>query len=296
MIFGKGLVESPVDKRDVLFSSVCPDVKRIPEECPAPFDLEILNQGSKPHCVGFSCAAIKQEKELRERVAKTFDGDWIYNECKKIDGIPNVPGTYLRAGMKILQKQGCKPLNGQETEARVFRTGGYAMADDKSLYGLKRAIFINGALLAGFRGSNEGWATPYIRPPKQGEALWSHAVSLIGYTKTHIIGQNSWGQGWGDKGLFYVDENALTALFESWAILTDLPTEQLDVDNSGWVAIDWIDINPAPGSQGTVTANLNFRKEPNGERIETLLKGQGVEILSEKIKAGNYNWIKVRKA
>lgn len=295
MIFGKGLVESPVDRRDVLFSSVCPSVVRIPEECPPPFDLEILNQGSKPHCVGFSCALIKQEKELRERVAETFDGDWVYNECKKIDGIPGVDGTYLRAGMKVLQKQGCKPLGGQETSIKTFRIGGYANVDEKTLYGLKKAIFVNGALLSGFRGSNEGWQTAYIRPPKAGETVWGHAVSLIGYTKTHIIGQNSWGNGWGDKGLFYLDENALTSMFESWAVLTDLPTEQLDLDNSGWVATDWLDITPAIGSQGITTASLNFRNAPNGEKIEVLLKGQPIEILSEKIKAGSYNWIRVRK-
>lgn len=30
-----------------------------------------------------------------------------------------------------------------------------------------------------------------------------HAVSLVGYTKNYFIVRNSWGSGWGDKGLAY---------------------------------------------------------------------------------------------
>ena len=97
-----GLIQSPKDDRDILSSQITPDIKRIPEIFPPFFDLTILNQKNTPHCVGFSCAAVKQEKELREKVVETFDGDWIYNEAKKIDGLPNFQGTYLRSGMKVL--------------------------------------------------------------------------------------------------------------------------------------------------------------------------------------------------
>jgi len=134
---GKGLLPSPIDRRDVVLSSVMPSVVRIPEECPPPFDLDVLDQNGYPHCVGFSCATIKQEKELREKVYEVFDGSWVYKKCKEIDDIPEYQGTYLRAGMKVLQKQGCKPLNGLEESASRFKIGGYAIIDDKTLQGLK---------------------------------------------------------------------------------------------------------------------------------------------------------------
>jgi len=150
--------------------------------------------------------------------------------------------------------------------------------------------------LAGFTGSDLAWKTAYPRPPKDLEPKWGHAVSLIGYTKTHIIGQNSWGKGWGDKGLFYVDENCLTSMFEAWAILTDLPTEQLELEDSGWVAINYLDIfNPAISSEALTTAKLNFRDKPNGKILSTLPKGKKVEILGGPIKAGSYNWVRIRE-
>jgi len=293
---GKGLLPSPIDKRDVVLSSVMPSVVRIPEECPPPFDLDVLDQNGYPYCVGFSCATIKQEKELREKVYEVFDGSWVYKKCKEIDDIPEYQGTYLRAGMKVLQKQGCKPLNGPEESASRFKIGGYALVDDRTLQGLKKAIFVNGALLAGFTGSDLAWKTAYPRPPKDSEPKWKHAVSLIGYTKTHIIGQNSWGKNWGNNGLFYVDENCLTSMFEVWAVLTDLPTEQLELENSGWVAINYLDIfNPAVSSEALTTAKLNFRDKPNGKILLTLPKGKKVKILGGPIKAGNYNWVRIKE-
>lgn len=182
-----GLMPSPPDNRDIALSSVSPTIKRYPEAFPPPFDLTISNQKNKPHCVGFSCATIKQAQEFREQENVVFNGDEIYAECKKIDGIPNFNGTYLRVGLKVLQKVGAK-ANG-----KIYQIAGYARVDDNSFEGLKKAITLHGELLAGFTGSNQGWASEIVRPPKSGETTWNHAVALIGYEKNYIIGQNSWG-------------------------------------------------------------------------------------------------------
>lgn len=289
----EGCIPSPIDKRDVLMSEIYPLPVRIAPEMPPPFDLDILDQNGYPHCVGYAGAGMKQEKELRERKRVIFDGDWLYKKCKEIDGYPG-PGTYLRVVLKVLQKVGAKPLNEPESEAIKYRIGGYAKVDDLSLEGLKKAYYVSGVLLTGFRGSNQGWQTAYIRPPKTGETTWGHATFIKGYEINSGIGQNSWGKKWGNNGDFYIPKDY--SPFEAWAILTDLPSEFLMLNGlEGFVAQEYLRTNKyLIGTEVYPYFRLNLRKEPMGEKILTLEKGQRLIVLSEAQKVGNYNWIKVQ--
>jgi len=288
-----GCIKSPLDKRDVLMSEIYPLPIRIASEMPPPFDLDILNQNGYPHCVGYAAAGIKQEKELRERKRIIFDGDWLYKKCKEIDGMPNMAGTYLRIVLKILQKQGAKPIDQPESEAIKYRIGGYAQVDDLSLEGLKKAFYVSGVLLLGFRGSNQGWQTAYIRPPKEGESTWGHATFEIGYKADFNIGQNSWGQNWGDNGKFYIPQNYMP--FEAWAVLTDLPTEFLMPNGlEGWVAEDYLRKIFVKGDIVFPYTRLNIREIPAGNKIRTLNKGEKLLILGETQQKNNYLWQKVK--
>ena len=228
--FSTGCTPSPLDTRDIKLSQVQTAIplRDLPESYTIPYQLLVLNQNGFPACVGFSCASLKAEKERREQNLMDFDGKWIYDECKKVDELPNVKGTFLRLGLKILKDKGAKPLNLNENEAGKYRIGGYVTVDDVSFEGLKKAIYQNGILIAGFRGSNAGWQSAYVRPPKTGEELWGHAVALIGFNKNYLIGQNSWGESWGDKGLFYVPKDY--SCFEAWACLVDLPNDFIKVE------------------------------------------------------------------
>lgn len=217
---GKGLIESPLDYRDVPLSAFKKEFSPLPEKYRIPYILEIKNQGIKPHCVGYSSATLKEEKERREQNFINFDGDWIYRECKKIDGMPNIAGTYFRSGLKVLQKIGAMPA-GKEEDPSQYRIGGYARIKPITFESLNQAICEYGTVLTGFRGSNEGWSQAFIRPPQRGKMVWGHAVSSIGFNEKHITIQNSWGSARGDNGYFYFDENYLP--FEAWVVLVDLP-------------------------------------------------------------------------
>jgi len=237
---------------------------------------------------------MKQYLEARERINKIFDGLWLYRECKKIDGIPNIPGTYFRIVLKVLQKTGAKPTDGLETDASQYKIGGYAQVNPLTFDELKKMIAVYGVVLAGFRGSNAGWQSAYIRPPRAGEATWGHAVFLIGYNENYLIGENSWGENWGDKGKFYISKDYLP--FEAWVILNDLPTEFLNQNaQTGWVAKEYIN-NPIETNDIIETATrLKIRETPNGKLINVLAKGQKLVILNEEIKkVGGYNWINVK--
>jgi len=221
--YRNGLIKSPTDFRDINIKQVLGSInlQPLPENYRIPYSLPIYYQGIKPICVGESCATIKNEKEARENNETIFDGEWIYNECKKIDGIPDIQGTYFRTGLQILQKVGAKPLSISPVQGvpATFKIGSYVSVDT-DFESLKRAIIASGAILLGFYGDDAGWQTAYIKKPKT--IQWGHAVSAIGFTKDYIIFQNSWGDNWGDKGLGYISKDYLP--FEAWAVLTDLPT------------------------------------------------------------------------
>ena len=280
-----GLYPSPPDSRDYLLSSVMPNILRFPETCPPPFDLTILNQQQYPACVGFTCAAIKQEKELRERNSKVFDGLWIYNECKKIDGMPSIAGTFFRIGLKVLKDIGAK--TGTE-DPSIYRIAEYRQVDDMSFEGLKKAVFVYGAILAGFKMSNEGWRGEIIRAPRTGETIYEHAISIIGYEKNYLIGQNSWGENYHNKGLFKIPQDYLP--FEAWCVILDKVNEIKEEIKTGWVARVFLDAN------NRTTANLNIRAGAGtGYPIIGLLqKGTQVKLYSSaNVSANGYWWAEI---
>lgn len=241
------LIPSPRDERDYLLSSYAPVIVRYPEECPAPFDLDILNQQQEPSCVGFSLSGIKQYNELRERTYRIFDGNWIYREAKKIDGIPNFAGTYLRSGLQVLKDVGAK--TGTE-DPSIYRIASYAKVDDLTFEGLKKAIFLYGVVLVGYRGSNQGWASETVRPANPGETQWAHAVYLVGYDKNYLYGHNSWGTNAHNQGRFRVPKSYLP--FEAWTILLDKTNEFRAETPTCWAANTYI-------KDGKTVANLNCR-------------------------------------
>jgi len=225
--FNPGALESPLDNRDIALSVVQAKIehRELPEAYMVPYKLRISDQGITPHCVGYSAATMKEEKERREKIPVDFDGDWLYNECKKIDGYSG-DGTYLRTVFQVLKNVGAKPLGGSESDAANYKIGAYAALDDISIEGIKRAIYENGVIQVLFKGTKAGWSyllKGYIRTPKAGETIWGHAVALIGWNKNNLIGQNSWGSNWGDGAFFYFDEKY--PIKEGWAILVDLPSD-----------------------------------------------------------------------
>jgi hypothetical protein len=276
------LIPSPKDKRDYLLSNFIPAIKRYPESMPRLFDLDILDQKTEPSCVGFSCAVMKQFNELKEKVYKTFDGSWIYKECKKIDNW-NGEGTYLRVGLEILRNIGAKPVD--ETDPSPYKIASYARVDDNSFEGLKKAITLYGTVLAGFHGSNQGWSSEIVRPPRTGETIWGHAVSLVGYEKNYLIGQNSWGTRSHNQGLFKVPANYLP--FESWTIILDKINTHVA---TGWVATNWVVDN-------VTTANLNVRERPttNSKILKQLPRGTKVNpVGSNHVNFGGYIWLEIK--
>lgn len=283
----KGLIESPADPRTYALSSVSPIIMRYPDSCPAPFDLTITNQANIPSCVGHTIGEIKQEKLLRQRISTDLDVERFYKRCKELDGFPNSPGTSFLIALKLLKNEGIFRLDG----TLAYKISQYALIDDLSPEGLKKAIFLYGAVLVGYRGSNAGWQGEYVRPPKQGETIWQHAVSLVGYEHDYLIGQNHWGKDWGNQGLLRVDRNYLP--FEGWAIMVDEAAISAQPIKTGYVANQYLQMI---NGMWKATDNLNIRSGAGTSFgiIKTLPKGTHVQKTNAAtISADGYVWSQV---
>lgn len=179
-----GLIRSLPDFRDInvrdILGSI--DLAPLPERYRIPYLLPIKDQGTTPTCVGQACASIKDEKERREKIDIDFSGEWIYLEAKKIDGIPNIKGTYFRTGLQILQKVGAKPLATSKVQGQIsdFKIGGYARVDC-DIESLKRAIIQVGCVLAGFYVYPNSFDNAYIK--KGNTIIGAHATILIGFCR-----------------------------------------------------------------------------------------------------------------
>jgi hypothetical protein len=273
------LVPSPPDERDFLLSSAPAmlKIKRRPTELPILFDLPVTNQGSEPSCVGHAGGTAKQYIELKEKAFIRPDREWLFAECKKIDGIPHVRGTYFRAVLKILRDIGCK-LEGQNNDPSIYRIGEYRRVDDLSFNGQKNALAIWGHIVSGFRGSQQGWTGEILRPPKTGDTMFSHAVTLLGYEEDYILGQNSWGEARHNKGIFKVPSNYLP--FEGWVITVDKTNEPRESVKYGWVAVTkWTVPRAVYVDNNVTTVNLRVREKPGLSHtvLKTLPRGTRIK-------------------
>ncbi len=230
-----GVIPSPPDERDYPVSAILPAVT-LPKE--VRLDNRILNirdQGFWPTCVGKAGAAI-MSAGFKEELATIP----IYSRCKAMDGIPNLPGTYPRVAMKVMQHHGtCRektlpyqlmssPMP-QLNQAVITESGKYkikAYARARGINDIKQAA-ANGHLLMAvilvgdnfmFHRGNE------VLGPPRGNTHGYHAIVLCGYDDDlkALRGANSWGlERWGDRGFFWLSYDVLmnTSHFpEAWVV------------------------------------------------------------------------------
>jgi hypothetical protein len=266
--FFPGLLPSPEDSRDFPLSAISPIPANITDNMPRTYDIPIHNQGSSPSCVGHACAVIRSYLAYKQGIKIEFDGEWIYQQCKLIDGMPGVKGTFFRAGLEVLRKVGARPIDGGDPAK--WKIEAYAKVDN--IDQLDEATVLFGAVLQGFRGSNQGWRQATIREPKEGEAQWGHAVARTGFGRDKFgIIQNSWGEKKGDRGIFYCPPEYQT--FENWVVTLDKVLEA-QPGLAGYVAKDYV-VN------GKTTARVNLRRTPSGTVIKVLPAGTAVKEYPE---------------
>lgn len=162
----------------------------------------VLDQGSKPHCVGFAWKQWLQATPVRTKTGPA-PAD-IYYAAQLIDEWPgtNYDGTSVRAGAKILEQEG--------------RFVEYRWADD--LDTLRLWVLTRGPVVLG-----TDWYISMFDPDKhgyvklEGSVVGGHAYLCIGYSSYRQAYRciNSWGKGWGQWGRFWVAEADMNMLLSN---------------------------------------------------------------------------------
>lgn len=269
-----GAVPSPRDDRDFLYRCIKPSLGVLPARFILP-EWPVNDQGKLGTCVGQAASAGEEYDEAMERKKAVgslkVSPEYIYAECKQIDGIPDKPGTYGRTAMKVLVDRGAvltsefppltrdtnvsAPSSTVRAKAKKFQNTAYAAVE--SIEEIKHAIMTEGPVLGCFIWV-ENMMYPedgFINMPR-GYMMGGHAVAITGWDDnlTHQFdcaewnGQrtfkgwfrvrNSWGSGWGDNGYCWIPYQLFYSKIDG----------QIPYMTEGWSAVDKIDegVKPTP--------------------------------------------------
>lgn len=147
----------------------------------------VMNQGSLPQCVGFSCQQLLQSEPVPQR---GLTGSSIYREAKKIDEFgPHVGGTSIRAGMNVLRDK-------KLIDAYFWAKNSQQVIDYLLRYG---PVVAGTPWYSGMnRTDNKGMVKI------SGKSEGGHAWLIVGANERtgliHAI--NSWGMDYGIAGQF----------------------------------------------------------------------------------------------
>src|SRR4030042_5460809 len=156
----KGWIKDPLDIRDFSAGRLIFAEVPVPSNYFVHPDTPVYNQGMQPACVGYACAGVKSDEEwLQSRGNYLFDGLWLYRECKKIDGITEIEGTYLRVALRVLQQCGMRQVSLPCKKKRPdsdWQLGAYYRLENPSDGFIKQVIFQHVSIAIGSRGGESG--------------------------------------------------------------------------------------------------------------------------------------------
>jgi C1A family cysteine protease len=228
MEFDCCIIKSPVDARDFpmerYVSSSSP---------PKALDLRNLlfpvrNQGSTSMCAGFSAASMKEWQETQtgpdkneKAISKYLSPAFVYFHRENSPG----RGMYLRDVMRILRNRGIcydhsyptkmdlPPTPEIYEEAIQFKIKTYASITNIST--LKKSLYENGPCIMALPVYN--YTSEFWKEHPGDSFLGGHAVTIFGYTETHLLLRNSWGLTFGILGYTYFPLTDFHLIWEIWS-------------------------------------------------------------------------------
>jgi len=217
----------------------------------------VRDQQTEGTCVGFATTVGMKEyqEHLDYRKIVELSPRFLYNQCKRIDGMPKEEGTEIRFAMKVLKSLGVcqekfwpyqphqknKAGKGADKDAKRFKVKAYARI--LNLNELRLTLATKGPAVIGimvFKGlMNTGKTGIVPMPERFDRILGGHAICPVGYDdkKKLIKFKNSWSTNWGQKGYGFLPYEYI---------------EQYMMD--AWSSVDIEDPNPL-----TLASVLSYR-------------------------------------
>jgi hypothetical protein len=212
-----------------------------------PTGLAILDQGEEGACTGFGLAAtIHLLLERSGRAGTRVSTRMLYEMAKRHDEWPgeDYAGSSLRGALRGWHSMGVctekswpydpKKADGEMTvarakEARSITLGAYFrlrphLPDYHAALCQAEVIYVSADVHAGWSDPQRGVIKYAPRTAVDG----GHAFAIVGYNETGFWVQNSWGPGWGRKGLaLWTYEDWLDNVVDAWAVRLALPVPQV---------------------------------------------------------------------
>jgi C1A family cysteine protease len=228
-----GLIKSPEDKRDYVFSKIYKEIDLPNKYSCMDIMFPVRDQGSQGSCAAMSAAAMKEFQEIKDvGINKYFSPQFVYNlrDNKDVEGMTN------RNLMKILKDKGIcfestfpygnlkNPSKKAFDEASNFTIESYARI--YTLGELKQALFIKGPCIVAVPVYNY---TDKIWLKRPGDKLLGgHDMCAVGYDDDEevIWIRNSWGHEFGLAGY------------------TKMPYSEFDLAWEWWTAVDAQSVYP----------------------------------------------------
>jgi len=310
----------PKDVRDRPLTAIQPEIVQLPEEFdlrPKMTSVEKQNWGS---CVANATDGVKEflDKQEYNKEIK-LSQKFIYINMKKISGLYNIQGDYIRNGLKsVCQYGACLETTFPDVKRTTWdeyaheEPSAEAYEEAKKYKG--KTYWSVGATLNDFRQAMFQQKAPVVfgmmwdkayrniqsggkLPISSGVATGGHAVVAVGWTKDKLWVKNSWSPLWGNNGYYYIPFNEFTkhTIWSCWILLDVIGSEE----TTGWCAEKYLkELGPRfnLGDIITPTAKLNLRERPitSSKKITLLKPGQNLEVLEGNVQGGNYKWWKVK--
>jgi C1A family cysteine protease len=256
MKYSLGLKPSPPDPRDYKLTAYLePLTAALPEECIQwlAYKTPVKYQKNLGACAAFSGVVIAEEFHNKSlNTTLDLSEQFLYDEAKKIDGMPGEDGTCLRVILTVLKNVGVCEESYQPYEERYppknypapkayenatkYKINSYASVEVGKT-ALKTAIFQKGPILVGIKAYDNFMTVGKdgIVPMPEGELQGGHALPIIGYNKIGLIAKNSWSENWASGGYATIPWNVWKEITfgEAWSVM-DLPEGTYSTSFSFW--------------------------------------------------------------
>lgn len=231
-----GWVPDLPDRRDHIYAAPARVLAALPpsvdlrQHCPPVYD-----QGALGSCTAQAIGAAHEFNQRRQGDPMSFTPSRLfiyYNERVAIGTVNEDSGAMIRDGIKSLAKQGAppeklwpyrisrftkKPTPTAYAEAEKHQSLEYSRLSG-TLNDLRACLAEGFPFVFGFTVYESFESAVVARtgimpmPGRNERSLGGHAVLAVGYdtVKSRFIVRNSWSDGWGDKGYFYMPFNFMT--------------------------------------------------------------------------------------